>query len=419
MSKKLLLSFFSICIFLQSMAQCDGDRYRNFVFANHSLSSDLLYGANTDADGNDIDLFLDVYEPTGDVVTDRPLVIVVHGGSFIGGSKTGDDVVPICEDLAKMGYVVASIQYRLGVPIFGSIPQNAKKAVVRGMQDSKAAVRYFRRDVAESNNTFGINPEQIYMLGVSAGGFNALNVAYLDSDDEIPSDIDLSDASLSGGAEGDSGNPGYSSSIAGVVNVAGAIADLSLIEAGDAPVCSFHGTGDTVVPFGSDILTLLGIIEVDTVHGSESIHARADFLEIDNCFQIQFQEGHVPHQTNAFHYDTLRSVTSNFLSYLVCPDVELDCEYRALEVISSLDDLSTAQDARIYPNPANTQVTISRALGTQQDYLLMDLTGRVVQGGQLISESTTLDLSAVDTGMYLLAIETEASWQTVKLQVSH
>jgi carboxylesterase type B len=40
---------------------------------------------------------------------------MAHGGSFIGGSKTGTDVVPLCNDLQSLGYVVASIEYRVGM----------------------------------------------------------------------------------------------------------------------------------------------------------------------------------------------------------------------------------------------------------------------------------------------------------------
>ena len=78
------------------------------------------YGNNINYAGFAEDLMLDVYEPNGDTlangdsVTDRPLVLLAHGGSFIGGSKTGSDVVPLAESFAKMGYVVASINYRLG-----------------------------------------------------------------------------------------------------------------------------------------------------------------------------------------------------------------------------------------------------------------------------------------------------------------
>ncbi len=46
----------------------------------------------------------------------------------------------------------------------------------------------------EDGNPWGIDPERIYMGGVSAGGFLALHHAYVDNESEIPSVIDQSPA---------------------------------------------------------------------------------------------------------------------------------------------------------------------------------------------------------------------------------
>ena len=48
-----------------------------------------------------------------------------------------------------MGYVTASIEYRLGMFPIDSV--NAIKAVLRATQDMKAAVRWFRQDAAGAN----------------------------------------------------------------------------------------------------------------------------------------------------------------------------------------------------------------------------------------------------------------------------
>jgi carboxylesterase type B len=74
---------------------------------------------------------MDIYQPAGDVSAPRALVVMAHGGSFITGSKTGPDVVGFCQDLAKMGYVVASINYRLGFGI-ANLQAEATAAVMRG-----------------------------------------------------------------------------------------------------------------------------------------------------------------------------------------------------------------------------------------------------------------------------------------------
>ena len=112
---KKLFTLLAIAMFFvpfNSNGQCVGDRYKLEIFSAFNLSSDIQYGNNINYAGFDEDLVLDVYEPDGDTlsngdsVTDRPLILLAHGGSFIGGSKTGSDVVPLAQSFAKMGYVV-------------------------------------------------------------------------------------------------------------------------------------------------------------------------------------------------------------------------------------------------------------------------------------------------------------------------
>ena len=115
-----------------------------------------------------------------------------------------------------MGYVVASITYRLGIPINFELEESLTEAVWRATHDAKAAVRYFRADAA-GNNTYRIDPEEIYMGGSSAGGFIALHHAYLDEESEIPALINQTEAGMGGGLEGESGNAGFSSAVKGIV----------------------------------------------------------------------------------------------------------------------------------------------------------------------------------------------------------
>lgn len=74
---------------------------------------------------------------------------------------------------------------------------------MRGVQDGRAAVRYFRKNAAIGGNTYRIDTNNIYFAGVSAGGFIALQLAYLDKASEIPSFIDMAgQPGLTGGLEG-------------------------------------------------------------------------------------------------------------------------------------------------------------------------------------------------------------------------
>src|SRR5690554_438307 len=115
MKKIYLLGLAFATAFVTNAQDCTGGRYENDLFTGSDVTSDIQYGSNLNYDGSQQDLFLDVYQPTGDTDTDRPLIIFIHGGSFVGGSKTGPDVVPLAENFAKKGYVTSSISYRLGM----------------------------------------------------------------------------------------------------------------------------------------------------------------------------------------------------------------------------------------------------------------------------------------------------------------
>src|SRR5690606_31397154 len=180
--KRFLLLLFVGASSIHAQTPCESGRYAEDVFANFVVTSDIEYGSNTNAAGNTTTLLLDFYEPENDTETERPLLIWVHGGSFLTGSKTDIDVKTFSERFAKKGYACASINYRLGfLPIDST---NAIKAVVRAVQDLKAAIRFFRQDNA-TTNTYKIDPNRIYIGGSSAGAITALHVAYLSDECEI------------------------------------------------------------------------------------------------------------------------------------------------------------------------------------------------------------------------------------------
>ncbi|HOY14925.1 MAG TPA: hypothetical protein PLY70_17380, partial [Saprospiraceae bacterium] len=92
-------------------------------------------------DTQNVNLSMDIFEPDGDTAAIRPLVIVCFGGGFIDGNRKYWSIRLICQSLARMGYVVASIDYRLGMNIFDQ--DLAARAVYRGVQDSRSAIRFF------------------------------------------------------------------------------------------------------------------------------------------------------------------------------------------------------------------------------------------------------------------------------------
>jgi hypothetical protein len=78
---KKLLSFFAVLVSLNCLAQCDGNRYLNYIFNDVQVTSDVPYGQNLKNNGTSQILLCDVYQPVGDNVINRPAVIVAPVGT--------------------------------------------------------------------------------------------------------------------------------------------------------------------------------------------------------------------------------------------------------------------------------------------------------------------------------------------------
>ncbi|MBL7882861.1 MAG: T9SS type A sorting domain-containing protein [Bacteroidia bacterium] len=420
--KKIYTTILSVALFTgintTTNAQCTDNRYHDYVFpAAPVVTSNIIYGNNLDKGGASIDLKLDVYQPNGDASNSRALIIVAHGGSFIGGSKTGSDVLNMSKDFARMGYVVASIDYRIGMTNF-PIAQthtidstDAGAAVMRAVHDGRAAVRYFRKDARIGGNTYKIDTNNIFFAGVSAGGFIALHVAYMDELSEFPSYVDtIGQHGLHGGIEGLSGNPGYPSDVKAVINICGALGDTAWVKPGDEPVMNFHGNNDGTVPYGSSVISLLGIYPLLKVHGGYSVAARANQVGLTNCFEKYENRDHVPHvgtsATALAHYDTTLTISRNFLEHFTC-GVALNCAYTTPPVIGIDELIVNANDINLYPNPANTNFTIDLTpFGNASITLeLFDILGKSVMTlPKVKNDVITLNRGQLPSGMYFVRL---------------
>ena len=389
---------------LLAQSDCDGERYRyTSTYDNVSVSVDHVYGQNINALGIDTELVFDFYEAVDNGETDRPLIIITHGGFFLAGANNGADVVPMCEDFARMGYAVASISYRLGIANLFDLENELIRAVWRGVHDGRAAVRYFRKSVEEDGNPWGIDPDRIYMGGVSAGGFLAVHHAYVDDESEIPAIIDQSQPGMGGGLEGESGNPGFSSEVAGIFNVSGALKDANWMQPGDAPIVSVHGTDDGTVPYGSGSVALLGF-NVTEVDGSATLHERAEEIGLTHCFVTIDGAGHIPHVTNADAYDVTLSTVAGALSSWICASYPYQCG--GYDYTSEIRE-QVAAAVRMYPNPASGGgVTLVQSnAGGDWVARIRDAQGREVAQHRGTGPQSTLDVRSIPAGMYVIDVE--------------
>lgn len=398
MKSKNIFTLFLSLVTLVGVTQCDiSGRYYQRIFPEFSVTSNIVYGNNLDYTGAAEDLTLDVYQPVDDNLAARPLVVMCHGGSFITGSKNGPDVVSFCQDMAKMGYVVASINYRLGFGI-ANLEGNATQAVMRGTQDLKAAIRFFRKSVAEQNNPYLIDANQIYAAGVSAGGFMTLHHAYLDQESEIPSFLDMNGIGLEGGLEGNSGNPGYSSQVNAIVNICGALGDSAWIQTNDEPACLFHGPNDQTVPYGSTTLNLFGF-PVTEVDGSYSLNEKMNELGLQHCFEIYEGQDHVPHLGSPAYYDTTLSIMTQFLAQQIC-DYNFNCEYNP--IVTGITEINTSS-LELFPNPVADQLHVRTRLN---NYVIRiyNTSGMLLLQSENHNGMAVIPTGIFDAGIYFIEI---------------
>lgn len=264
------------------------ERYIDVVFDNVSEEAGIQYGSGARSIGTQ-PLFMDVFTPAGDTETDRPVIIVVHGGAFITGSRSDSAIRELAINAARRGYVAASIDYRF----LEEQPANEDEAliaVIESLHDVKAAVRYFREDAA-GQDRYGTDGQTTFVAGVSAGAVLALFAAALDENDMLSDGVqDFLDAN--GGLAGNSSaNTQFDSDVQGVLGVSGAVGDLDWIDAATAPIYAAHEEFDPVVPCAT-LTTDLGGFPV-TVSGSCDVVPAAQAAGVDA--QLYLVEGAVTH----------------------------------------------------------------------------------------------------------------------------
>ena len=283
-----------IFLTLTMLAFTQDTRFIDEIFSEVTVTPDIVYGNAPDLpflflfewNTNDIDLHMDIYEPEGDTMDDRPVIIFAHSGSFFLGSKDAQDMVELCKESARRGYVAISMEYRLGLNILSGY--SGERAVYRGVQDGSAIIRYLR----EFHDQYNINPEKIFLWGSSAGSFIGLHLAYLeDSERPLSTYGNQFDPDL-GCIDCEGNNFIHPNKPTAVVSMWGAISDLDYIDSYEnIPVALFHGTSDIVVPYDEGYPFTLNIT-LPYVYGSSKISERMNNLNIDNNLVLEDNEPH-------------------------------------------------------------------------------------------------------------------------------
>ncbi len=187
------------------------------------------------AERDTLSLYLDLYTPEN--VNDSTICIVyVFGGGFIMGRRDGEWEKAYFKQLVDAGFMVASIDYRLGLvgaknlSVFNTEP--LEKAIYMATEDAISALAYLLEHAKELK----INKNYIMMMGSSAGAITSLQTDYALCNGFLNSGILPEDFRL-----------------AGVVSYAGAIfsheGKVKYRNRAPAPTMMYHGMNDNLVSY--------------------------------------------------------------------------------------------------------------------------------------------------------------------------
>jgi acetyl esterase/lipase len=123
-----------------------------------SEAQEVVRGTYTYKTANNLQIRADVYRKSGDDI--RPVIMWIHGGALITGSRRGLNPVQ-AEKYLNAGYTIVSIDYRLA-------PQAKLDQIIEDLQD---AYRWLRN---EGPKLFRVDPNRVALVGHSAGGYLTL-----------------------------------------------------------------------------------------------------------------------------------------------------------------------------------------------------------------------------------------------------
>ena len=377
-----------------TMAQ-SGQRFAEPVFDEVNVVKGIPYSsAVREGQSDSTVLYFDFYEPQGDTLTERPLVITIYGGAFVSGGRDFSDMEEYCNRLARHGYAAASIDYRLL-----SLMNLSHKGLVRdaymAAQDVSSAVRFFKCHY----DTYKIDTSRMFLLGNSAGSI-ALMCELFMGEDERPEETFESPDLGSMHSSGFSEYAGCSPKVAGAIPHWGGVISCDIISQEEyVPLCMIHGIEDATVPIDSGYCyssSMFGLMPF--VYGSRAIASHLDRMGVSDYAFYPFEgEEHAFYYNTFFQlndqFDTCFNITRDFLlGHLNYPAVVPEQEESLL---------------RVYPNPATDRLTVAVSEGAMDGPCLcvvMDDMGRKMIEEEASASPLTIDVSQWPSGVYFVRI---------------
>lgn len=374
-----------IALLLWSL-QTKAQRYLTNQFTQVDSIVNIVYGNANNYLGVPEQLKLDFFQPNGDVLTKRPLIIYVHGGGFTSGTRKYLHIKNILSRMVLKGYVAASIDYRLD-PNFNLYNSNSdRRAMTDAMHDTKAAIRFFKVNAT----TYGIDTNQIVIGGESAGAITSMMAAYVDKQSEMA----IYPMANPNNPIGNSGNPGHSNTTKATLCLCGLILDTTAIENNDKPVLVVHGTSDAFIPlvFAQNI--------VDRAQHTATNYTKYFFNGATHC----------PWITTLPNYAMYEDSTVTLITDFLYPKISTGLN----------QELNLKQAVNVFPNPSYGVLTIENTSSINDIKLnILDVLGNTVYTNSLTAQETKqLQLQQLAQGIYFINFKSNNHTATQKIIIN-
>lgn len=122
---------------------------------------------------NGVPLTLDIFNAKKDLKNGSPVIVYVHGGSWVYGNKEIPDVIsPLLDAFREEGYAIISTSYEL---------MRGEENFNKQISDVKDTIRWIHKNKEEYN----FNENKIGIIGASSGAHLSLMAAYSRNDEFI------------------------------------------------------------------------------------------------------------------------------------------------------------------------------------------------------------------------------------------
>lgn len=231
-------------------------------------------------------LRMDVYRPHEISGRTRlPLILLAHGGAFFTNSKSSMPAYQLCRDLAGMGYIAVSIDYRLG---FEMNKESIDKAAVNAVEDVQAALDF----LVNHARSYGIDTTRIILGGSSSGAITILKVAAQNK----------------------------THCIIGIIDMWGGVERLDILDGCDAPLIAFHGDQDNKIPF-TEGYPMGGKRFNNYMYGSKPLVEHLQGIGKDAELTVFKGYGHGPYRNRDYsinsNYDIIRDKVLSFVGKII------------------------------------------------------------------------------------------------------